>query len=93
MRCPSCERADLLPERIVFEHSDSSGRTLRQEMDGFRCPSCGEVLLMGRDAERFSGHWYALGTASTPSVPADSASTNPLPLVARGWAWAEPQVA
>lgn len=76
-RCRECS-VDLVPDDFVFERATDDGRVLREEVSGYRCPSCDERVLMGRDAERISRRWYALqdveGGAET-SAPAPVRST------------------
>lgn len=75
-QCWECS-VDLIPEDFVYERATDDGRVLREEVSGYRCPSCGEQVLMGRDAVRISRRWRemlrspagAVSTATT-QVPA-----------------------
>ena len=75
-RCRECS-VDLVPDEFVFEWATGDGRVLREEVSSYRCPSCNERVLMGRDAERISRRWYALldaesGAETSPPAPARS---------------------
>ena len=58
-QCRECS-VDLIPEDFVYERATGDGRVLREEVSGYRCPSCGEHVLMGRDAVRISRRWREL---------------------------------
>ena len=72
-RCRECSVA-LIPEDFVFERAVGDGRVLRERVSGHRCPSCGERVLAGRDAERISRRWYELLGSS---ADAESATATP----------------
>lgn len=78
-RCRECS-VGLIPEDFVFERATGDGRVLREEVSGYRCPSCNERVLMGRDAERISRRWYALQGSSGD---AESAAETPAPAPVR----------
>ena len=78
-RCRECS-VDLIPDDFVFERATGDGRVLREEVSGYRCPSCNERVLMGRDAERISRRWYALQGSSGD---AESAAETPAPAPVR----------
>ena len=78
-RCRECSIV-LVPEDFVFERAVGDGRVLRERVSGHRCPSCGERVLKGRDAERISRRWYEL--LDSPA-DAESARSTPAPSPAR----------
>ena len=73
-QCWECS-IDLIPEDFVYERTTDDGLHLREEVSGYRCPSCGERVLMGRDAERISRRWYELLRSRSPTSPVRTVST------------------
>ena len=80
-QCWECS-VDLIPEDFVYERATDDGLVLREEVSGYRCPACGEHVLMGRDAVRISRRWYGLlrssgdaESAAEMSAPAPVRST------------------
>lgn len=73
--CWDCS-IDLIPEDFVYERTTDDGLTLREEVSGYRCPSCGERVLMGRDAVRISRRWYELLRSRSPIGFASTESTH-----------------
>lgn len=73
-RCRECS-VELIPEDFVYERETDDGRILREEVSGYRCPSCGEQVLMGRDFERISRRWYELLRSRSPAVAVSTATT------------------
>ena len=59
----------------MYERTTDDGRVLREDVSGYRCPSCGEQVLMGRDAERISRRWYELLRSRSPASPAHTVTT------------------
>ncbi len=90
MRCPFCGHPELNQGRQTFEHASNDGRTLRMEVDGMACPNCGEVLIVGPDAERISASWYSVSTSETPRLPFADDQTAIPPLFARSTQWMTP---
>ena len=73
-QCWECS-VDLIPEDFVYERATDDGRVLREEVSGYRCPSCGEHVLMGRDAERISRRWRELRRSRSPAGAVSTATT------------------
>lgn len=73
-RCWECS-VELIPEDFVYERSTDDGRVLREDVSGYRCPSCGEQVLMGRDAVRISRRWYELLRSRSPASPTHTVTT------------------
>lgn len=73
-QCWECS-VDLIPEDFVYERSTDDGRILREEVSGYRCPSCNERVLKGPDAVRISRRWYELLRSRSPASPAHTVST------------------
>ena len=65
-QCWECS-VDLIPEDFVYERATDDGRVLREEVSGYRCPACGEHVLMGRDAVRISRRWRELLRSRSPA--------------------------
>ncbi len=76
MRCAACRQGELQPTTFVFSRVDEGGRSLHMEIDGFECPSCGELVLSGGDAEEISQQWHRVRVESAPpAMPLSSGST------------------
>lgn len=73
-QCWECS-VDLIPEDFVYERETDDGRILREEVSGYRCPSCGERVLKGPDAVRISRRWYALLRSRSPAGTVSTATT------------------
>ena len=73
-QCWECS-VDLVPEDFVYERATDDGRVLREEISGYRCPSCGEQVLMGRDAVRISRRWRELLRSCSPAGAVSTATT------------------
>lgn len=73
-RCWECS-VELIPEDFVYERATDDGRVLREDVSGYRCPSCGERVLMGRDAVRISRRWYELLRSRSPASIGSTVST------------------
>ena len=73
-QCWECS-VDLIPEDFVYERATDDGLVLREEVSGYRCPSCGEHVLMGRDAVRISRRWRELRRSRSPAGTVSTATT------------------
>ena len=74
-RCWECS-VELIPDDFVYERATDDGRVLREDVSGYRCPSCGEQVLMGPDAVRISRRWYELLRSRSPASPGSTESTH-----------------
>ena len=74
-QCWECS-VDLVPEDFVYERATDDGLVLREDVSGYRCPSCDEQVLMGRDAERISRRWYELLRSRSPVVAVSTVATS-----------------
>ena len=59
----------------MYERATDDGRVLREEVSGYRCPSCGEHVFMGRDAVRISRRWRELRRSRSPAGATSTATT------------------
>ena len=64
-QCMECS-GRLTEAVFVFERLADDGRSLRQEVAGYLCSSCGEQVLKGDDAERISRMWYQMAVSRSP---------------------------
>lgn len=74
-QCWECS-VDLVPEDFVYERETDDGLVLREDVSGYRCPSCDEQVLMGRDAERISRRWYELLRSRSPVGAVSTVATS-----------------
>ena len=73
-QCLECS-GQLKKASFAFERAAHDGRLLREEVAGFLCPSCGEQVLRGRDAERLSHAWYQLAFSRSPAPAVSTEGT------------------
>ena len=74
-QCRECS-VDLVPEDFVYERETDDGLVLREDVSGYRCPSCDDQVLMGRDAERISRRWYELLRSRSPIGAVSTVATS-----------------